>query len=215
MSGISRAPAEPVLALPHRAGLLPVKSVICLFLALAPAAWAQQPSPREILDQYAIAHRTLNFSEVVPYIHTRTLSVYRETTSVIIKHAIEKFGNEALVQFFQGTTLDDLKSFSDQQYWAFVMASSLQFSNENQVPQLKPVGEIMEGRRLLLDCPVPHSFVTAPELGTFRRDLVFAFEQENGSWKMVSFATGKFEATLYWFLQKNNGEGRSQTPRNG
>jgi hypothetical protein len=110
---------------------------------------------------------------------------------------------EALVEFFQGTPLNDLESFSDREYWAFVMASSLQFSTEKPIAAIAPIGELKDGEsRVLLVYPVRRSLVTAPELGLFPGHVVYGFERENGTWKMTSFLPNTFEATLYWFLQQ-------------
>lgn len=177
--------------------------LIYLIILLPSAAKAQQPGPRQIFDRFVLAQQTLNFSDVAPCIHSRTLSMYRETTSAVIKHATEKYGEDAVVEFFQGTPLGDLKSFSDQKYWAFVMASSIQFSTEKSLAKIAPVGEFWENQtRLFLVYPVSRSLVTAPEMGSFRGHVVYSFEQENGVWKMTSFVPGTFEATLYWFLRQ-------------
>jgi hypothetical protein len=64
--------------------------------------------------------------------------------------------------------LNDLESFSDREYWAFVMASSLQFSTEKPIAAIAPIGELKDGEsRVLLVYPVRRSLVTAPELGLF------------------------------------------------
>jgi hypothetical protein len=74
--------------------------LIYLAIFLPAAAEAQEVAPSQIFDRFASAYQTLNFSEVSSYIHSRTLGKYRETTSAIIKHAVEKYGVD---EFFQGT----------------------------------------------------------------------------------------------------------------
>jgi hypothetical protein len=184
--------------------MLSGKMLLIGLAALLPAvAKAQQPNPQQIFDRYVAAHQTLNFSEVAPYIHSRTLAIYRKTTSAVIKHAVDKFGEDAVVEFFQGTPLSDLKSFSDKQYWAFVMASSQQFSTDKPCPTMAPVAEFWEGpTRYFLVYPAGRSLVTAPEMGSFRAHIACGFEQENGMWKMETFAAPAFEAALYWYLQR-------------
>ena len=107
-------------------------------------------------------------------------------------------------EFFQGIPLNDSESFSEREYWAFVMASSLQFSAEKPIAAIAPIGELKDGEsRVLLVYPVRRSLVTAPELGLFPGHVVYGFERENGTWKMMSFLPNTLEATLdYWFLQQ-------------
>ncbi|MEY2527390.1 MAG: hypothetical protein QOE73_2161 [Verrucomicrobiota bacterium] len=183
--------------------MLSRKTLLICLAALLPAAAKAQLNPQQIFDRYVTAHQTLNFSEVAPYIHSHTLSIYRKTTSAVIKHAVDKFGEDAVVEFFQGTPLLDLNSFSDKQNWAFVMASSQQFSTEKPRGAVAPVAEFWDGpTQYFLVYPAGRSLLTAPEMGSFKAHLAYGFEQENGIWKMRSFVPNAFEAALYWYLQR-------------
>ncbi len=180
-----------------------LRDLICFVTMLLPIATeAESLDPRQIVDRFVIAHETLKFSDVSSYIHSQTLKSYRTVTSAVIKHAVDRYGVEPIVAFLQGTTLDELQSFSDQEYWAFVMASSLQFNIEKPVKTAVPEAEFMESGRRFLVYPAAGTLITAPEIGFFPTHPVYGFEQEQGVWKMTTFMPGLFEATLYEFLRK-------------
>jgi hypothetical protein len=93
---------------------------------------------------------------------------------------------------------------SDQEYWAFVMASTEQFSTEQPVPTMRPLSQFWEGaNQLCLVYPATASLVTAPECGSHPTHLVYQFEQEQGVWKIATFESPRFERILYWFLERN------------
>ena len=177
-----------------------MKKLLIYLVIFLPAATKAQLSPRQIFDHFVAAHQSLNFSNVSTYIHPQTLAQYRDLTSAVIKNAVEKYGADAVAEFFQGTPLSELKSFSDQEYWAFLMASTQQFSTETRLAPIAPVAEFWEGRRLLLVYPVTGSLISASEMRSFPAYVVCGFEQENGIWKMVSFRPNTFEVTLYLYL---------------
>ena len=180
---------------------------IALFLISSFAVTAAQGkdlSPRQIVERYFAAYKTLRFSEVAPYVHPQALAEYRRTTSAVIKHARERFGEDAIVAFFQGTTLRQLEAASDADYWAFVMASSTQFSTEQPIMAAPPDGEVRESdNKILLVYPIRSSLVTAPELGLFPSHAVFPFERDGGIWRIAWYAAPRFEATLHWYLRQN------------
>ena len=180
-----------------------VRELICFVTVLLPVATnAESLDPRQIVDRFVIAQETLKFSDVSPYIHSQTLKSYRSVTWVVIKHALDRYGADPIVAFFQGTTLEELQFFSDQEYWAFVMASSLQFNIEKPVKTTIPESEFMEGGRRFLVYPAAATLITAPEIGFFPTHPVYGFELEQGLWKMTTFMPGLFEANLYEFLRR-------------
>src|ERR1700704_6667002 len=183
-------------------GLMRLRFGVYLAVFFPVVASAQQITPRQIYDRLVVASQTLNFSDVSPYIHTRSLKAYRSATSAVLKHAAEKYGADALVEFFQGATLQDLEGLSDQEYWAFLMASSLQFTTEKPTKADAPVAEFMEGAQVGLLYPGSGRCGAAPEAGLFSTRVVYCFEQEEGVWKMISFLPNKFERSLSEFLQK-------------
>ena len=171
--------------------------------ALAQLAQAQSPSPSEVFDRFVMAHKTLKFFEVAPYVHPGALAEYRKTTWAVVGHAVEKYGGGAVRDFFQGATSDELQAMSDQDYWAFVMASAQQFSTENPIANIRPLSQFFEGSKLCLVYPATGSLATAPECGSYPMHFVYEFEQERGVWKIASFESSNFEKTLYWFLDHN------------
>jgi hypothetical protein len=193
MNGVHRARSMKFMKLKH---------VLFLVTFLPAAIQAEPLSPREIHDQFIIACQTLNLSDISPYIHTSALRAYRETTSAVIKHAVEKYGTDPVVAFFQGTTLQDLQTFSDREYWAFVMASSLQFTADTPAIAIAPRAEFTEGNRFFMVYPTTRSLSTAPEVGSFPTHVAYGFEQEEGSWKMISFFPDMRERTLYSFVRQ-------------
>lgn len=180
-----------------------IATVLISCFAVA-TAHAKDLTPTEIMKRYLAAQKTLRFSEVAPYVHPQALAEYRKTTSAVIKHAAERFGEDAIVAFFQRTTLSRLEAASDADYWSFVMASSMQFSTERRMVAAAREGEVKEGEnRILLVYPLRRSLGSAPELGLFDASVVFAFERNNGIWRMVCYDAPTFEASLYWYLRQH------------
>jgi hypothetical protein len=178
---------------------------LLIFVPFAAPA-QEQLSPNQIVDRLATAFETLDFSEVSVYIRPLTLTKYRETTSGAIQHAVDRFGEAPLVEFFQGTTLKDLQLYSDRDYWAFVMASSLQFDHEKLVSSRIPETQFWEKDRYFLVYPARRTMVTAPETGIFPSHVVLGFVHEQRDWKMISFMPRQFESTLYTFLAQRSSE---------
>jgi len=165
-------------------------------------------TPKQIMERYFAAYKTLRFSEVAPYVHPRVLADYREATWAVIKHARETFGEDAIVSFFQGTTLPQLEAASDADYWAFVMASSMQLSTEHPITAAPPEGEVKKGANtILLVYPMRGSLATAPELGSFPALTVFPFERDGGVWRIDFYAARTFEEKLNWYLRQNRPKG--------
>ena len=160
-------------------------------------------TPREIMQRYFGAYKTLQFSEVAPYVDAGALAEYRRATSAVIAHARDKFGEDALVTFFQGTPLERLKAASDADYWSFVMASALQFSTERPVMNARPEGEVvLNSNNVLLVYPVQSTLATASELGTFHGRAVYTFNRDSGGWQLETFAPVMFESALYSYLRQ-------------
>ena len=182
-----------------------VKPLVCLYVSLLlhPLASGQSLEPGQIVDKYVLAHQTLNFSEVAPYVHSHTLAAYRQITTSVINRAIRSDGSKAIMTFFQGTPVEELGSLSDQEYWAFLMASSLQFNLQRPEPARRPLAQFWENPfRLSLVYRGSGIILGAPEFGRIPGDMVFTFEQENGGWKMVTFTPNVFETTLHWYLEQ-------------
>jgi hypothetical protein len=180
-----------------------LKNLICLAVLFPLPVIAQELRPQQIMDRFFNAHRDLRFLDMAPYVHSKTLKIYRSTTGAIIRHAVDEFGIEAVTEFFQGTSPQELERFSDREYWAFVTASSAQFSVDKPVPVLAPIAELKEGAdRILLVFPAQRRLVTAPEMGVFGGHNVYIFEQEDGAWKLISFFPQTFESTIYSYLRQ-------------
>jgi hypothetical protein len=187
-----------------------LKSIVTILISYFAVATVrgEDLTPTQIMERYMAAQKTLRFSEVAPYVHPRALADYRRTTSAVIRHAVERFGEDAIVAFFQGTTLRRLEASSDADYWAFVMASSMQFSTERPIMAVAPEGEVKQGdKRILLVYPVRASLATAPELGLFNAHTVCTFERDGGVGRMAWYAAPMFEETLYWYLRQNKARG--------
>lgn len=176
-----------------------IQFVSYLAVFLPAAVLAQQLSPKEIVNSIVVAEQTLNFSDVSPYVHTGVLKRYREVTSLIIKHAQEKYGADAIVKFLQGATPEELESLSDREYWALMMAASLQFTSEKPLQTVQPVSEFVDVGQFFLVYPGTIRPMMAPEAGVFLKYDVLGFRQEEGSWKLNTLLAGWLETSLYQF----------------
>jgi hypothetical protein len=178
-----------------------------LLLLSVLGAHAQSLKPAQIIDLYHAAHQTLDFAPVASHVHPQTLADYRKITTVILQHAVEKYGKTPVLAYFQGlNSLDELKTYSNADYWSYLMAASLQFSSEKPIQKSPPIGEIPEdANHLSLVYRVQSFLVTAPEIESLGSHVVYTFEKEKGSWKWANFAPRAFESSLYWFLKQQKG----------
>lgn len=172
-------------------------------LVLVPlAAFASEPTPKEIMERYKAACDQLDFKPVAPYIDSNTLTSYRAVTTKIIDFAVKEHGEESVLAFFQGLkNLEDLKNLSDAEYWAYVTASSLQFEPKSLFPEATFLKQINQSNgRVMLIYEEKVNMEFTPDAGTFLHDHVFTFRNENGSWKLVTFAPRALDSSLHWFL---------------
>jgi hypothetical protein len=165
---------------------------------------AQELQPSEICERLLAAYQTSDFSRVSPYVHSRTLKEFRVASSAIVSHATEKYGEPALVEFFQGANLRDLDSLSDEGYWATVMACTFRSARENPTNIAQPVAQFADNNGLVLVYAGKAGLKTAPEAGSFVWHRAYSFQRENGIWKLSSLIVDTFEASLCAFLQNRS-----------
>lgn len=162
----------------------------------------QELQPQQICERLLAAYQSSEFSSVSPYIHSRTLRMFRTASSAIVRHAVEKYGEPAVSEFFQGENLQDLNSLSDQEYWAMIMGCTFRFAGEKPANISQPVAQFADSTGLILVYSGSASLKTAPETGPFVWHRAYSFQQEDGAWKLSSLIVDTFEASLCAFLQK-------------
>jgi hypothetical protein len=165
---------------------------------------AQELQPSEICEHLLAAYQTSDFASVSPYVHSRTLKEFRAASSAIVFHATEKYGEPALVEFFQGANLRDLDSLSDEDYWATVMACTFRSAGEKPTNITQPVAQSADNTGLVLVYAGNAALKTAPEAGSFVWHRAYSFQREDGVWKLSSLIVDTFEASLCAFLQNKS-----------
>jgi hypothetical protein len=176
--------------------------LIGLWAAYLPIlAPAQALEPSQICERLLAAYQTSDFSSVSPYVHSKTLKVFRNASSLIIGHAAEKYGEAPLVEFFEGTNLRELDSLSDEDYWATVMAHAMRFAGEKPRNITQPIAQFGNETGLVFVYSGTTLLKTAPEAGSFVWHRAYCFQEENGAWKLSSLVVDTFEASLCAFLQ--------------
>lgn len=175
-------------------------------LVLVPfAAFASEPTPKEIMERYKQAFVQLDFDPVAPYIDSNTLTSYRATTTKIIDFAVKEHGEESVLAFFQGLkNLEDLKKLPDTAYWSYVMANSLQFCSKDMYPRGVYVTETqLNSTTRLLIYERPDALSFTPDAGSFSQNTVFTFREDKGTWKLANFSPDMLDLSLHWFLKQD------------
>ncbi len=96
-----------------------------LLLGLLATGRAEElQTPEELLVAYVTATGNSDFKKVVDTVHPRVLQSFKTHTLNIVKAAVTESSEAAVVTAFQGlASLNDLETFSDKDFWVYVMSN--------------------------------------------------------------------------------------------
>jgi hypothetical protein len=167
-----------------------------LLLGLLATGRAEElQTPEELLVAYVAATGNSDFKKVVDTVHPRVLQSFKTHTLNIVKAAVTESSEAAVVTAFQGlASLNDLETFSDKDFWVYVMSNLYSHRPEfDGAKSIKVVGNVQDGEFLYILYTQDGDLKSTDPIERIRSPRTFTFRRSGEQWCYWSFEVSAVE----------------------
>ena len=194
VSTLTPAPAVPAL---ERSLNIMKLLVITAILAghLATAFGEEQKRPEDLIVDYVAATGDSSFSKVVDSVHPSVLKSFKTHTLNIVQAAVTESSEEAVMTAFQGLgSLNDLATFSDRDFWVYVMSNLYSHRPEfDGAKSVEYVGKVEDGDFLYVLYTLNGDLKSTDPIERIRSPRTFTFRRSGERWCYWSFEISAVE----------------------